>query len=207
MTGKFKEPIGVHLLCAIAGDITDLSATGNGVIAYPGIEADIGQSTITYTDNSKTITSIAADRLSFVVSANTNLFVGQCISLSTGDNLQYAVITEIDGTTISVDRKIIAGVVATDAVKESIYYSVYRMDRDAINTDTTAGNHRWKDYAKYFYIEVKGDLSYGQLDLIFPNSINIADYYADNNISTKPISMVKANNNNAAGGIYVFKPF
>ena len=198
MRGKNQEPIGAHLL--YAGSIATPKTLG--VIAYPGIESSIGESTITYTDDSKTITSVATNRRSFVVSANTNLFVGQCIKLS---EVQVAVITAISGTTISVDRVLIATVIATGKVEESVYYSAYRMDKDAKDTDSTVDN--WHRHARYFYLELKNGEAEGRQDLVFPNGINDDDYYVDSNITTKPISMLKANTDNVTAIFYYFKPF
>ncbi len=189
-----NEPLGSML--EPLGELAD--STAKGILAYPGIETLIGQTEVTYTDNSKTITSIATDRLSFVVSAATNLFIGQCIKLS---ELQVAVITGISGTTITVDRVLISTVIATGKVEESAYYSAYRKDRHSKLT----GN--WRNYATYFFLELKRNEIEGRLDIVFKNSINIADYEVDINISTKPISMVKINGSSGVGALYYFKPF
>jgi len=191
MKSKNFEPIGGHLL--YAGEVTD--TTAKGLLAYPGIETVVGQDEVIYTDNGKTISAIATDKMSFTVSAATNLFIGQAIKLDT----QAVVITGIDGTTISVDREITAAV--DDSVTESAYYSVYRKDKDADNT----GN--WNRYARYFYIELKGGEIEGRQDLVFPNALNKADYHVTNDVTTKPISMLKINTNNVVSVIYYFKPF
>ena len=191
MKSKNFEPIGGHLL--YAGTVAN--TTAKGIMAYPGIESLIGESEITYTDNSKTITSVAEDLLSFVVSANTNLFVNQAIKLDT----QTVIILVIAGTTITVDRAITA--VATDSVTESAYYSVYNETADLDH------NLIMEKYTKYFNIEIKGDGTDGRQDLVFLSSLNVADYYVDTNISTKPISMLKINGSNVVTNIYYFKPF
>ena len=55
MEGRLGEPLGAHLL--YAGSITD--TTAKGILAYPGVETVLGETEVTYTDDSKTITSIA----------------------------------------------------------------------------------------------------------------------------------------------------
>lgn len=192
MHSKNYEPVGAHLL--YAGTVSD--TTAKGILAYPGIETVMNETEVTYTDDSKTITSIATDRLSFVISATTNLFERQCIKLDGN----VCVITDITGTTITVDRIIPTTVVATDAVTESAYYSVY---------DFSDKNHNGilGKYTKYFVIEVKGDGTEGRQDLVFLSKLNVADYYCDTNISTKPISMLKINASNTSTAIYYFKPF
>ena len=55
MKGKNFEPLAGHLL--YAGEITD--TTAKGILAYPGIETSVGETEVTYTDNSKTIVSIS----------------------------------------------------------------------------------------------------------------------------------------------------
>jgi len=192
MKGKNFEPLAGHLL--YAGEITD--TTAKGILAYPGIETSVGETEVTYTDNSKTIVSISeTDAKTFEVSAATNLFVGQAIKLDT----QVAVITGIDGTDITVDRDITAE--ADDSVTESAYYSVHRKDKDA----DPDGN--WYRHARYFFIEVKGDSNVGRQDLVFPNDLNKDDYYVDSDISTKPISMLKINGSNTSATLYYFKVF
>ena len=195
ITSKNLEPIGGHLL--IAGEVAD--TTAKGILAYPGIETLVGETEVTYTDNSKTITSIAVDRLSFVVSANTNLFVGQCIKVGTSG--QVVVITGIASTTITVDRVILAAVLATQAVTESAYYSAMRFDKDSDK------NSNWRRYARFFYLELKGTSSDGRQDLVTPEGLNVADYYVDANVTTKPISMLKINASNIVTPIYFFKSF
>lgn len=202
MKSKFLQPLGAQLVPAFPGDVEDLTdATGYGVIAHQGIEGSLGETEITYTDNSKTVTSVASNKRSFVVSANTNLFVGQAIKVGN----DKCVITGISGTTISVDVELTA--VATDSVTESAYYSVYRKDKDAASKDPQADD--WSDYANYFFIEPNagGVTIEGQVDLVFENGVNISDYYVNADVSIKPISMVKPNDSNAVDSIYVFKPF
>lgn len=190
-----NEPLGTML--EPLGELSD--STVRGILAYPGIEILKGQSEVTYTDNSKTITSIDLDLMGFVVSANTNLFVGQCIKIGTVG--QAVVITAIDSLNISVDREILATVLATEAVTESAYYSAYRADLHS------KANGSWKNFATYFFIEVKEGQADGQCDIVFKNSVNISDYETNLNISTKPISMIKINGSNTVGSIYYFKPF
>lgn len=190
-----REPLGSML--EPLGELAD--STAKGILAFPGIETLKGQSEVTYTDNAKTITSIDTDLMGFVVSAATNLFVGQCIKIGTVE--QIVVITEIDTLKISVDRLILTTVLATEAVTESAYYSAYRQDKDLKESGG------WKNYATYFFLELKRDETEDRCDIVFKNSVNIADYEIDLNISTKPISMVKINALNACGALYYFKSF
>lgn len=199
ITSKHYEPLGAQL--QIVGEVAD--TTAKGILAYPGVETTIGQTEVTYADNAKTITSIDSDTLGFVVSANTNLFVGQCIKL--GTVAQPVVVTAIDSLNISVDREILTTVLATEAVTESAYYSAHRMDKDAKSTDSTKPGW-FKDY-RYFYLELKNGSTAGRQDVITPQGFNVADYVVDSNISTKPISMLKINASNVVTPIYFYKAF
>jgi len=146
------QPLGAGL--QPVGQTSDLSATGTGVVCRPDYLV-VGD----FADSGETIASYDADNLTFEVADATGFEVNKCVRIGSTGAEKSAVITDVTGTTITIDRTI-SGIANGDTIYLAPYYSVQRAGEfDEAN---------WYDENIFVYI-VPVDI--GQIKVIFKNDV------------------------------------